>query len=165
MMFGNGRAVSGFAALLIAAVWYIYPAKAQVSAPYREASTVLAGEGNDALEAGEYNAALVKFEQALVADPANVEGYVGLGRLYYAVKSLPLSQKYFEIALSLAPVDMRILELSAYTEIAAESPDGVDRILKKMETICISGSCEELQRVKESLEDQAREDEQVEENN
>jgi tetratricopeptide (TPR) repeat protein len=125
---------------------------AQISEPYGKISLSLVGEGNRALEAGNYNTALARFEQAMVADPQNIEAYVGLGSLYFEVKSYSLSLKYFDIALSLNPTSMPILELAAYSHLATDSLDEVEEIRKKMETICLGDSCEELERLNQALE-------------
>ncbi len=144
-------------ALVLGAAALISTANAQVSAPYGEISTALVGEGNSALATRDYNTALARFEQAVVADPQNIEAYVGLGSLYFELKSFSLSLKYFDIALSLDTTSMRIIELTADSHLAAESLEEVEEIRKKMETICLAGSCEELERLNQALETQAAE--------
>lgn len=152
MIFKTTRSFMVIGALMLTAALFSMPANAQESSPYGKISTILSGEGQSALEAGDYNAALARFEQSMVADPQNIEAYVGLGSLYFEVKSFSLSLKYFDIALSLNPTSMRILELAAYSHLAAESLDEVEEIRKKMETICLAGTCEELDRLNQALE-------------
>ena len=143
--------------LLIALFLTLTPANAQVLEVYKDVSVILAGEGDAALEAGDFRVALQKFEQAIVADPGNVSAYIGLGTIYLRIDSLPTSLKYYDLALWLEPTNLTALELQAHAYLSGDSLDQARLNLEKMQTICFDRDCDEEGRLKTTIEDHVEE--------
>lgn len=152
------------ALLLIALFLTLTPANAQVLEVYKDVSVILAGEGDAALEAGDFRVALKKFEQAIVADPGNVSAYIGLGTIYLRIDSLPTSLKYYDLALWLEPTNLTALELQAHAYLSGDSVDQARLNLEKMQTICFDRDCDQEGRLKTTIEDHVEEIAHEEEN-
>ena len=128
-------------------------AVAQTSEPYREISTYLVGEGNSALDEGDLNTARDFFEQAVVSDPQNIDAYLGLGKTHFKADIYSVSLKYYEIALSLDPTSLGALEGQTYVYLAGDSLKAARENLTKLETICFSEDCAEVDRVTSAIND------------
>lgn len=128
-------------------------AEAQTSAPYREISTYLVGEGNSALDEGDLSTARDLFEQAVVSDPQNIDAYLGLGKTHFEADIYPTSLKYYDIALSIDPTSLSALEGQTYVYLAGDSLKAARDNLTKLETICFSDGCAEVDRVTSAIND------------
>lgn len=119
----------------------------QAPEKYREISAHLAGEGFAALEQGKVDAAITAFEQAMVANPANVEVYIGLGEAYYRAGSFGFSARYYDNALQLDPINRRALAGQGLAWLAMDSPERARANLEKLRTICGDAGCAEAARL------------------
>lgn len=124
----------------------------QAPEKYRQISAHLTGEGFAALEAGRVDEAITAFEQAMVANPGNVEVYIGLGEAYYRAGSFGFSARYYGNALQLDPINRRALEGQGLAWLAMESPERARENLEKLRTVCGEQPCEEAARLGEEIE-------------
>lgn len=85
-------------------------------------------------------------EQAIVADPANATAFAALGDLYSKMKEPALSMKYYEIALTIDPINVKALAGAAHLDISKGKTDEAKAnlvILKKACPTC--GETSELE--------------------
>ncbi|WP_374764606.1 tetratricopeptide repeat protein [Yunchengibacter salinarum] len=129
-------------------------AQAQVAPKYRDISRDLVKQGETALEAAEgqdeAKKARALFEQALVANPANVSALMGLGRSYEALEQLGRALKYYRHALELAPNNREALKRQALVFLQRDLPERARHNRDRLSRLCDS-ACAPLTAVEEAL--------------
>ncbi len=116
-----------------------------------QASSILLDKGIAELESKRYAEAIKLFEQAVTANPHNARAFSYLGRSYQEVGDKDRAYKYYDIAMSIDPGELKALSWSG--EIDAE--DGELNLagekLAKLERLCGVG-CPEYVSLKAALD-------------
>ena len=89
-----------------------------------------------ALATPEPEAAKFLLEQAIVADPANAAALSALGDLYVKMKNSELAMKYYEIALTVDPINVKALAGSARLDLAEGKKEKAAANLAIMKNAC-----------------------------
>lgn len=124
------RSIAMFALLLAFAT--PVPAFA-ASRAMEQASQTLVAKG---LAVTDVERARQLFEQAIVADPANVAAFTALGRLYQRQGKQAQARKYYDLALSVDPTEPDALYSAAELDIAENKTDEARDRLRKLDVIC-----------------------------
>ncbi len=126
-------------------------AQSLTAVPYQRASQRLLEEGRRALAAGEVGAALKRFEEALVADPANVAALVAIGRAHEAMGQKEAARGYYLRALTVDPAYLPALEAEALLALEMGDREKALADLKAIQEICAPRDCPEQARVATAL--------------
>jgi len=138
-----------FAASLIAVV--STPSFSQTDVKYQNISRQLVAEAAMALEAEKVSDAQLLYERALVADPANTNALLGLGRSHEVQGRVGRGLKYYRQALEIEPNDKAALEVQALAFLKREMLDRADANRAKLARLCPEG-CTALDTVETALE-------------
>ncbi|MCJ9429003.1 hypothetical protein [Kordiimonas marina] len=137
-------------ALCVAAVVFTLPAAAQTASKYQALSRELVSEGQAALSAKQTKKAKELYERALVADPANVNALVGLGKTHEAMGLVGHGLRNYRQALELEPNDKAALEAQALAflkrDLVSRATDNRDKLAR----LCADG-CKPLADVDSAL--------------
>lgn len=137
------------AAGLLASVTSI--AQAQTTEKYQNVSRQLAAQAGVAMKADKAEEAQLLFERALVADPANTDALLGLGKAHELQGRLGRSLKYYRQALEIEPNDKKALKAQALAFLKRDNWDRADANRAKLARLCPNG-CEALNVVETALE-------------
>ena len=142
--------LSLFLALGLLALEAVAPAAAKnVDEGSVKASLTLAAKAGAAMERGDLPAAQRLYETAVVANPANVAAFTGLGTVHEAREQPKLARKYYGIALSMEPSDPVALARLAGRDLATgDRPAAMER-LRKLRVHC--AACPETQNLSRAL--------------
>ena len=128
------------------------PALAQTAEKYRLLSNDLVKKAEADMKAGAPRDAQAIYERALVANPANVEALIGLGRAHEAQGHVGSGLKYYRKALEIEPNDRDALEVQAIAFLKRNLADKAEGNREKLARICQSG-CAELEAVETAIEE------------
>lgn len=121
---------------------------------FQQASRQLVVEAEQAVQTGDLEQAQFRFEQALVADPANVQALMGLGRTNANMGRSDAAVRFYEQALALEPNNVAALRGKAEAQIAANDLDGADKTLTRLNKLCdMTGSCGARDSVRQRLQE------------
>lgn len=118
---------------------------------YRDTSRILVSEASMALASEKAEDAQLLFERALVADPANLEALVGLGKSHEAQGRVGRGLKYYRQALAIDPNAHAALEAQALAFLKRDMVDRAQINLDKLSRLCTSG-CDALSAVEAALD-------------
>lgn len=118
---------------------------------YKDVSQKLASEAAMALAADRSDDALLLFERALVADPANLNALIGLGKTHEALGRVGRGLKYYRQALEIDPNAHPALEAQAVAFLKRDMFDRAEANRAKLARLCASG-CKALDAVETALE-------------
>lgn len=140
--------IRAFSASFLLCAIALVPFTARAATPVMEAASHRIME--KALATPEPKAAIFLFEQAIVADPANAKAYTELGNLYDTkLKNAGLAMKYYEIALTINPVDVKALAGAAHLDLAKGKKDKAAANLTILKKAC--PSCGETRALEAAL--------------
>lgn len=123
----------------------------QVADRYIDVSDTLAVQAKAKLGGGETEAAQDLYERALVANPANMQALIGLGKTHEAQGRVGRGLKYYRQALTIDPNALRALEAQAIAFLKRDMPDRAEINRDRLATLCRTG-CEPLENVKVAIE-------------
>ncbi len=126
-------------------------AQSLTAVPYQRASQQLLEEGRQALAAGKVGTALKRFEEALVADPANVAALVAIGRAHEAMGQNEAARGYYLRALTVDPAYLPALEAEALLALKMGDREKALADLKTIQEICAPRDCPEQAHVATAL--------------
>ncbi len=115
------------------------------------AAETLVIAGNEALAEDEAYDALTLFEQAIVANPKNADGYVGLGRVHVKLGKTQSGLNYFSIALDIEPTHLSALEAEAITFLSIGEIEDAEETLSRISRICGEDGCAERDSVASAI--------------
>lgn len=128
------------------------PAFAQTAEKYRLFSNDLVAKAAADMKSNEPRAAQALYERALVANPANVDALIGLGRAHEAQGHVGSGLKYYRKALEIEPNDRDALEVQALAFLKRNLAEKAEGNRDKLARICQSG-CTELNTVETAIEE------------
>lgn len=128
------------------------PVMANTSPYYQSLSAKLVEDAQTAVEQGKVDDAMLYYRQAMVANPKNIDTYLGLGNLHSTKGQYDLGIKYYDIALSIDPVDLFALEGRVLTNLKRQDLDAARESFRTMQQVCEITMCEQLIRVAQALE-------------
>lgn len=128
---------------LASLVWLSTAAHAQTSDKYHAISSQLVNTAYTALMSGETDEARLMFERALVADPANVQALIGLGKAHEETGNTGKGLKYYRHALEIEPNDQQALKSQALAFLKRDMADRALDNKEKLARLCPKG-CEAL---------------------
>ena len=137
---------------LVLSVIIVGKTNANTPSSYQTASISLVNDGNEAMANNETEKAVIFFQQAMVANPQNTNAYVGLGGLYSAKGRYSLGLKYYDIALSIDPIDIFALEGSVLTNLKRQDLKAAEVGFNTMKQVCEVLICEQLSVVAQAIE-------------
>lgn len=120
---------------------------ASVSPHYQSVSEQLVNNAEQALVNNDTQQAMILFRQAMVADPKNINTYLGLGKLHSENDEYNLGVKYYDIALSINPIDLNALEGRVRTNLKMNNLASAQESFKTMQQVCEVSVCEQLSSV------------------
>ena len=118
---------------------------------YKDVSTQLAREAIMALTAERTEDAQLLFERALVANPANIDALIGLGKTHEALGKVGRGLKYYRQALAIDPNAFPALEAQAVAFLKRDMVDRAEANRDKLARLCVAG-CEALEKVEVAIE-------------
>jgi len=123
-----------FPVLLLLCAIALAPLPASAATPAMQAAShkIMA----KALATPKPEAAKFLLEQAIVADPANAAAFAALGDLYVKMKQPPLAMKYYEIAQTIDPVNVKALAGAARLDLATGKVDKAKANLVILKKTC-----------------------------
>lgn len=124
---------------------------ANIQNNYENVSGHLVEEANQAILNDELEKAVRFFHQAMVANPQNTSAYVGLGGLYSAKGRYSMGLKYYNIALSIDPIDIFALEGLLMTHLKRNDFDGAKESFLTMQQVCEFTQCEQFNTVEQAM--------------
>ncbi|WP_417449590.1 tetratricopeptide repeat protein [Kordiimonas sp.] len=125
---------------------------AQTAERYRILSNDLVVEARVTLTAEKAQEAQALYERALVANPANVDALIGLGRAHEAQGHVGSGLKYYRKALEIEPNDKDALEVQAIAFLKRNLATKAEGNREKLARLCQSG-CAELEAVSTAIEE------------
>lgn len=124
---------------------------AQVSDKYKDASHQLVSQAVAALKADKADEALALYERALVANPANLQALIGLGKSHEAQGRIGRGLKYYRQALAVDPNALPALEAQAVAFLKRDMVSRAEANREKLARLCTEG-CGSLDKVETALE-------------
>lgn len=118
---------------------------------YKDASRLLVNEAAMALTAENAAEAQVLFERALVANPANLDAMIGLGKTHEVQGRVGRGLKYYRQALSIDPNAQPALEAQAIAFLKRDMVERAEANRDKLAKLCDQG-CDALDTVSAALE-------------
>lgn len=118
---------------------------------YKDTSRILVSEASMALASEKAEDAQLLFERAIVADPANLEALVGLGKSHEAQGRVGRGLKYYRQALSIDPNAHAALEAQALAFLKRDMKDRAETNRDKLARLCTAG-CDALSNVEAALD-------------
>lgn len=128
---------------------------------YKDASRLLVNEATTALDVDNTDQAQILFERALVADPANLEALIGLGKTHEAQGRIGRGLKYYRQALAIDPNAHPALEAQAVAFLKRDMVERAQANRDKLAKLCSAG-CRALDNVVTALEGYQAEKSQTE---
>ncbi len=122
---------------LVAAMSFAAFAKTDVK--YQTISMQLVSDANIALQAKKLTDAQLLFERAMVADPANTQALLGLGKAHEAQGHIGKGLKYYRLALEIEPNDKTLLTMQSLAFLKQEMFDRADANRGKLARLCPNG--------------------------
>ena len=133
--------------------FYAVGVRANVSTHYEAVSVQLVEDAIEASKMKDTEKALILYQQAMVANPKNINAYLGLGYLHSQKGQYSLGMKYFDIALSIDPIDVNALEGRVLTNLKMNDLPAARESFSTMQQVCEVTLCEQLPRIAEAIED------------
>lgn len=118
---------------------------------YKDASRALVGQATMALKAEDAETALMLYERALVANPANLNALIGLGKTHEIMGRVGRGLKYYRHALEIDPNALTALEAQAVAFLKRGMVDRAEANRAKLARLCAAG-CEPLDSVETAIE-------------
>lgn len=118
---------------------------------YRDASRQLVGQADMALRTDDAETALTLYERALVANPANVQALIGLGKTHEIMGRVGRGLKYYRQALTVDPNALVALEAQAVAFLKRDMIDRAEANRARLARLCAAG-CGPLDNVETALE-------------
>lgn len=118
---------------------------------YKDASRMLVSQATMALKADNPDEALVLYERALVADPANLNALIGLGKTHEAQGRVGRGLKYYRQALAIDPNAHPALEAQAVAFLKRDMVERAEANREKLARLCTAG-CQALDAVNTALD-------------
>lgn len=128
------------------------PSIAQTAEKYQELSEQLVAEASGAMKAEQAKEAQSLYERALVANPANIDALIGLGKAHEAQGRIGSGLKYYRKALELEPNDKNALEYQALAFLKRNLRARAENNRDKLASLCTDG-CDELETVTSAIEE------------
>ncbi|WP_417463805.1 tetratricopeptide repeat protein [Kordiimonas sp.] len=128
------------------------PSFAQTAEKYQELSEQLVAEASGAMTSEQAKEAQALYERALVANPANIDALIGLGKAHEAQGRVGSGLKYYRKALELEPNDKNALEYQALAFLKRNLRARAESNRDKLASLCTDG-CKELEAVASAIEE------------
>ena len=128
------------------------PSFAQTAEKYQELSAQFVTEASRAMTSEQSKEAQSLYERALVANPANIDALIGLGKAHEAQGRIGSGLKYYRKALELEPNDKNALEYQALAFLKRNLRARAESNRDKLASLCTEG-CEELDVVASAIEE------------
>lgn len=117
---------------------------------YKDVSKILVREAQMAQKADKVVEAQTLFERALVADPANLNALIGLGKTHEAQGRVGRGLKYYRQALAIDPNEHVALEAQAVAFLKRDMVERAEANREKLVRLCADG-CAALDKVTVAL--------------
>lgn len=101
---------------------------------------------DEATKKEDLEAAARLYEAAIVANPASVKAYVGLGKAQAALDRPKAAKRYFETAVKIDPNNLKALEAQSNHQIALGDLMNAEKNINRLKRLCVNG-CAELSSV------------------
>ncbi len=118
---------------------------------YRNVSKTLVSQAVMAQKSDRAEEAQILFERALVADPANLQALIGLGKTHEAQGRVGRGLKYYRQALAIDPNEHIALEAQAVAFLKRDLVERAEANHAKLERLCTDG-CKALDAVAGALD-------------
>ena len=124
----------------------------QTADKYKEISTMYVTKAADAIAAGDAKEAQALYEKALVANPANAQALVGLGKAHSMQGRTGRGLKYYRFALEVTPNHKPALEAQSLAFLKKGNIDRATSNQLILERLCSKG-CAELSAVNSAIDE------------
>jgi Tfp pilus assembly protein PilF len=143
--------VSAILIVCAALLFSLAPAHAgKYSERYAKISTALVEKGKAALGKQDFKAASEAFEQAVVANPQNAQGFSYLGLTKLRMGDKPNAKKYFDIALEIDPNQIQALSWAGQADLSASNLESAEAKLQRLSRLC-GPNCTEYKQLSEAV--------------
>ena len=115
-------------------------------------SEILLSNGIALVKQKKFDDAIPVLHQAVVADPKNAQAFSYLGFSHQQTENIPDAKKYFKIALSIDPDELRALNWGGQTDLSAEDLDAALKKLDRLSRVCGEG-CSEYKELYAAVDD------------
>ncbi len=145
------RKMTGLLASVSIAGSLLFAGTVAANDKYKDLSVQLVREAGVALVAERVGDAQFLYERALVADPANIDALIGLGKTHEASGKVGRGLKYYRQALAIDPNAFPALEAQAVAFLKRDMVDRAEANREKLARLCVAG-CEALENVDVAIE-------------
>ncbi|MEM7568320.1 MAG: tetratricopeptide repeat protein [Pseudomonadota bacterium] len=121
-------------------------AQSATAKPPVQLSQDIVSAAQKASQDGDLEEAARLYEAAIVADPASVSAYVGLGKTQAALKRPKSAKRYFQTAVKIDPNNLGALEAQSVHYIALGDLMQAEKNINRLRRLCVNG-CEALSSV------------------
>ncbi len=125
---------------------------ASVSLHYQAVSEQLVASAEKSISEENLEKAMLFYKQAMVANPKNINAYLGLGSLHSDKGQYSLGIKYYDIALSIDPIDLLALEGRVLTNLKRRDLASAKQTFQTMQQVCEVIECTQLPSVAQAME-------------
>lgn len=139
-----------FAGLTAALLLGTASVSAQAQPPAQVAQSIVKA-AQEAQKKEELEAAARLYETAIVANPASVKAYVGLGKTQAALERPKAAKRYFATAVKIDPNNLEALEAQSSHQIALGDLMNAEKNINRLKRLCVNG-CSELSSVLKAYE-------------
>lgn len=92
--------------------------------------------GLNAMQADDYDAAVIQLERAIVADPKNPDSYTALGQSHRQLGNSQKALKYSRIALEIEPSHLSALQLQGQAQLDVGELEAAESTLERLGQRC-----------------------------
>lgn len=138
------------ASAAIGAVLCAAPIAAHAQPPAQIAQAIVKA-AQEAAKKEDLEGAARLYETAIVANPASVEAYVGLGKAQASLKRPNAASRYFETAVKIDPNSLPALEAQSSHQITLGDLTDAEKNINRLKRLCVNG-CAELSSVLKAYE-------------
>lgn len=131
-------------------VWFSVSSMAFAQDNLEAVSQKFMSVAETALSNGAFEDAQVNFERALVADPANIQAMVGLGKAHEAAGRVGKGLRLYRMALEADPNHITALAAQSLAFLKVSEPVRASANLALLERLCVKG-CSELAEVRDAI--------------
>lgn len=142
-----GKMLAGVA---VVAALSASPITAQAQPPAQISQSIVKA-AQDAVKKDDLEGAARLYETAIVANPASVDAYVGLGKAQAALKRPNAATRYFDTAVKIDPNSLPALEAQSSHQITLGDLADAEKNINRLRRLCVNG-CAELSTVLKSYE-------------
>lgn len=130
------KLIVAFVAMVLSVSAFSPVVAAKYTKQFQKVSELLLGDGIVLVQQKQFEQAIQVLEQAVVADPKNAPAFSYLGFSHQQTGNLPDATKYFGIALTIDPNEVRALNWGGQADLSNKDLDAAKEKLSRLSRVC-----------------------------